>query len=252
MLKKSIYCAGSTPAIRYAEQILISMGFPISSDCNWNTGHLLLDIPSFQNSVTLRAGGNIDTLLNSLPNDIIIWGGNLSSPATESYQTVDLLKDELYLAKNAAITADCAVQIAAPLLTTTWQDTSALVIGWGRIGKCLSKLLKDIGCNVTVMARNRVSQCALQSLGYNTIDPGDMTGDVQQYRILFNTVPETVISEADAQYWSSCIKIDLASKKGVAGDNVVWARGLPGIHAPESSGKLIAETFSRLWKELNL
>ena len=165
---------------------------------------------------------------------------------------MDLLKDECYLAKNAAITADCALQVAAPLLTATWQESPALVIGWGRIGKCLSKLLKDIGNDVTVAARDPNVRSALESMGYRSIDTKNIAEATVQYRILFNTAPETIIREKDAVHWQNCIKIDLASRKGIAGEDVLWARGLPGIHAPESSGRLIAETIMRIWKERNL
>jgi len=250
MHRRHIYCAGTTAAIRYAEKSLHSIGFPVVNAPNWNVGHLLLDIPSFRDGMTLRMGGNMDTLLGSLPKDIIIWGGNLTCPATEGYKTVDFLKDELYLAKNAAITADCALQTAAPMLTATWQDSPALVIGWGRIGKCLAKLLKAIGNDVTVASRNPAARAALQSMGYQAVDSRYIHMDTEKYRIVFNTAPEPVIREEDAGRWNHCIKIDLASFKGIAGEDVLWARGLPGTHAPESSGKLIAETFARLWKEM--
>ena len=42
------------------------------------------------------------------------------------------------------------------------------------------------------------------------------------------------------------MKIELASKAGMVGDDIIPARGLPGIHMPESSGELIAKTFLRL------
>ena len=44
----------------------------------------------------------------------------------------------------------------------------------------------------------------------------------------------------------NAIKIDLASVPGMNGDDVIIARGLPGKEAPESSGKLIADTILRL------
>ena len=250
MHREHIYCAGTTAAIQYAESALRTSGFSVVNEPIWNTDHLLLDVPSFRDSKTLRSGGNIDTLLNSLPKDIVIWGGNLTDRITRNYQTVDLLKDELYLAKNAAITADCALQIAAPLLAGTWQDSPSLVIGWGRIGNCLSRLLKAAGSDVTVAARSPAVRAALISLGYQATDPGTINTEASEYRIVFNTAPSPVIYEKDAGNWKHCIKIDLASQKGIAGEDVVWARGLPGIHAPESSGKLIAETVSRLWKEM--
>lgn len=250
MHREYIYCAGSTAAIQYAKAALQASGFSVAREPDWNTGHLLLDVPSFRDNQTLRSGGNVDTLLNSLPKDIVIWGGNIPHRIAENCKTIDLLKDELYLAKNAAITADCALQIAAPLLTGTWQDSPSLIIGWGRIGKCLSHMLKALGNNVTVAARSPVVRATLVSLGYQAADPGTLHTEAEKYRIVFNTAPVMVIPEEASEYWKHCIKIDLASQKGIAGADVVWARGLPGIHAPESSGKLIAETFSRLWKEM--
>lgn len=252
MHRKRIYCAGNTAAIRYAGQFLQAMDFQITSEGSWDATHLLLDIPSFRDSTTLRSGGSIDTLLGSMPRDITILGGNLNIPAMEGYQTIDLLKDERYLAKNAAITADCALQVAAPLLTATWQESPALVIGWGRIGKTLSKQLRDMGNTVTVAARDPRARFALESMGYQAMDPQEITDHASRFRILFNTAPEPVINEEDAPHWQNCVKIDLASRKGIPGEDVVWARGLPGIHAPESSGRLIAETIARIWKEKKL
>jgi dipicolinate synthase subunit A len=70
---------------------------------------------------------------------------------------------------------------------------------------------------------------------------------IDAYRVIFNTVPSPVITEDEsAQCRSDCLKIDLASEVGIAGDDVLWARGLPGKDAPESSGKLIAKTILRL------
>lgn len=249
MERNRIYCAGNTPAIQYAKHFLVTGGFSVSHEPGWDVKHLLLDVPSFREDGRMRMGGTIDTLLSSLPRDIIIWGGNLSCPMTEGYRTMDLLKDEVYLANNAAITADCAIQIASPMLTATWQESPALVIGWGRIGKTLSKLLKGIGNDVTVATRDPATRAALQSMGYHAIDLQEMKQDAEKYRVLFNTAPEMVIAEADTGKWERCVKIDLATRKGIAGENVVWARGLPGIHAPESSGRLIAGTIARLWKE---
>ena len=46
--------------------------------------------------------------------------------------------------------------------------------------------------------------------------------------------------------------MDLASVRGISGDRVIWARGLPNQDAPEESGMLIAKTALRfaLGKEL--
>lgn len=250
MNQRPVYCAGSTPAILFAKEYLIRHDIPILDSPQWNCGHLLLDVPSFRPGSPLGTGGNLDTLLSALPRDIIIWGGGLSHPSLEQMHTVDLLQDEDYLAQNAAITAHCAVQIAATLLPSTLLGCAVLITGWGRIGKCLAQLLKAMNANVMVAARKPADLAALRSLGYIAVDYLDINCVLPDIRLLFNTVPEMVLPEETIGLCQNCIKVDLASQRGIAGSDVVWARGLPGIHAPESSGRLIAKTMLRRMKEV--
>ena len=44
----------------------------------------------------------------------------------------------------------------------------------------------------------------------------------------------------------NCLNIDLASVVGMEGKRIIYARGLPGKDAPETSGELIARTVLRL------
>ena len=69
------------------------------------------------------------------------------------------------------------------------------------------------------------------------------------FHVVFNTVPCAVLQAA--QFSRGCAKIDLASERGILGDDVIWARGLPGLHAPAESGKLIAKTFLLLRKAVH-
>lgn len=250
MTLKPVYCAGTTAALKAAKVFLSDRGVPISDSPLWNTGHLLLDVPSFRPGSLLCDSKNLDTLLTSLPRDVMVWGGNLDHPALAEYKRVDLLKDEQYLRENAAITAHCTLNVAAPLLCTTWAETPTLIIGWGRIGKCLGKLLKKLDCPLTVAVRSEKDRETLSSLGYRAVNTGDLKPVLSQFRVIINTVPAPVLKEEDFENSTGCIKIDLASQKGIAGEDVIWARGLPGIHAPESSGRLIADTFLRLFKEV--
>lgn len=243
-----IYPAGSTGACHYAAGFLHKQRFPLVDHPTPEVTHLLLDVPSFSPDGRLRGGGTLENLTDMLPPDITVIGGNLNHPALKSHAVVDLLQDERYLAANAAITADCALRVAAPLLSTSLVDSPALIIGWGRIGKCLSQMLKALGCDVTVAVRKERDRAMLLSLGYTAVTMGQMVHTLSRYRLIFNTAPENVLS---AQQLKSCtaVKIDLASKRGLEGDDVVWARGLPGIHAPESSGRLIAQTVMHYIKE---
>lgn len=244
-----IYPVGSTAALAYSEKRLYALGVPLVDHPSPEVTHLLLDVPSFGPDGNLRSGSNPERLLERLPAEITVVGGNLRHPILEEYNTIDLLQDPAYLAENAMITADCALQVAAPLLKTTFRDSPALIIGWGRIGKCLGQLLHGFGTQVIVGARKAADRAMASALGYYAVDTAELTRILPECRLLFNTVPATVLTQDQLSLCRSCIKIDLASKPGIIGTDVVWARGLPGIYAPESSGNLITDTFMRLYKE---
>lgn len=244
-----IYPAGMTESCRYAGDVLHQRGFPIVDHPTPEITHLLLDVPGFRNDGMLRSGENPQHLLSMLPETITIVSGNLDSAALKPYRKMDLLKDSDYLAQNAAITADCALKVAAPLLKTAFRDTPALILGWGRIGKCLSQLLKGAGFPVTVATRNPEDRSILRALGYRGLSFPEIPKQTDRFRLLFNTVPVPVFGAEDLDLFRNCIKIELASRDGLEGKDIIVARGLPGLHAPESSGRLIADTFFKLWKE---
>lgn len=240
-----IFTAGSTRGSAHAVEFLKQLGLNVADTAREDVRYLLLDVPSFGSEGRLRGGRDVKKLLSSLPKDIMICGGNLSHPALDGYETVDFLKDQGYLCENAYITAECALDVALPYLGRTLRGCPVLIIGWGRIGKCLGQLLKNIGADVTIAARNPAHQAMAHALGYHTTDIAELP--LNHFRLIYNTVPAPVVNREQLEHCSDdCIKIELASKDGMDGDDIIIARGLPGVHMPESSGKLIAETFLRL------
>lgn len=229
------YTAGYTAALSYAINYMKNCGCTILSQPDGAT-HLILPVPSFDPDGRIKGGGYLKDLLERLPKNITIIGGNLNRPELSDYRTIDLLQDPLYLAKNANITAHCAIKLAMTKLPVTLDGCGALVIGWGRIGKCLAKLLRQLGADVTVAARKETDRAMLSALGYKATDTSEL--DTLPYRVIFNTVP-TMISALSP---GKALKIDLASSLGLGSSDVIWARGLPNKDAPESSGELIALT----------
>jgi len=232
-----IYAAGYTPAMGYCIQTLKQKGFTILSEPTFQVTHLLLPVPSFSSDGSILGGGNLSTLLTLLPRDIVVIGGNLDCPDLVDYTTIDLLEDSSYLAQNAKITAYCAVKLASNQLPVILDHCKVLIIGWGRIGKTLSRLLKQMGAEVTVCSRQESNRSLLSALGYGATDFND--ADLSEYRLIFNTVPKMLFPKCPGD----ALKIDLASNLGLGAPDVIWARGLPGKDAPESSGTLIANTL---------
>lgn len=244
-----IYPIGATDACAYAGAFLEQSGFHLTDHPTPEVTHLLLDVPSFAADGSLRGGGSLTDALERLPAGITVIGGKLNHPVLTDYPILDLLLDPEYLARNGAITAECALRVAYPLLSTVLPDTPALVIGWGRIGKSLTKLLSNLGCPVTIAARNPTDRAMATALGYNTADIQRIPGILPGICLLFNTAPAPILDSGTLDEFRKCIKIDLASSPGLEGPDVIYARGLPGQYAPESSGKLIAGTIARHLRE---
>ena len=241
------YSTGHTGALVYAIRMLNDAGVEFLPCPDQHVTHLLLPIPSFDPDGRIKGGGSLEALLWQLPEDVIVIGGDLQRPELERYRKIDLLEDPQYLSENAAITAYCAIELAAQALPVVWKDCPVLIVGWGRIGKCLARLLDKLDAHVTVAARKETDRALLQAMGYAAVDIDEIS--TEDIRLIFNTVPEMVLADCPG----NSVKVDLASCPGIGGHDVLWARGLPGKHAPESSGELIARTvLKNLIREGNL
>lgn len=237
------YGTPGNAAVHFACEELQKSGHRVTNRPGEDVTHLILPVPSFGTDGHIRGGGDLRTLLTALPKDVKIIGGNLQNIPN----AIDLLQDEQYLAENAAITADCAMRIAGNNLSVRFEDCKALILGWGRIGKCLAQLLRSIGADVTVAARKQAHRAALISLGYQAADPSALENELANFRVIFNTAPQMILDESKTILCRpDCVLIDLASAPGMEGENVIVARGLPGRDLPESSGALIAASIKRL------
>lgn len=247
MSSLKFYAAGVSAALKYCLEELQFLGCEIATVPEETVTHLLLPAPAFEAEGILKGDVPLQPVLDRLPCDITVVGGNLQDPLLENYKTVDLLQDSLYLAENAQITAHCAVKAALQQLQVTLFGCSVLVVGWGRIGKCLAQLLRQMGAYVTVAARKETDRAMALALGYDVLDLQQRSYSLLRYQVIFNTAPVMVLPAESLSYCRpDCILMDLASKPGIESNRVIWARGLPNKLAPESSGKLMAKSILRL------
>ena len=237
------YCAGSSRAQIYAAAFLMEEGAIFLPAPDHTVTHLLLPVPSFEADGSIKGGGDLRQILSQLPKTVTVIGGNLNREELAEYEVLDLLKDPWYLARNASITAHCTLELALAKLPITLEKCPVLVIGWGRIGKCLSKLLHGLGACVTVAARKESRRVMIDALGYKSCAIEEI--HPENYRLIINTVPAMILPSASG----TALKIDLASIPGIGGAEVLQARGLPGRLAPESSGALMAQVITQWIKE---
>ena len=240
MFNCRICVAGHTSAMPMVLAQLKLRGFSVTQAASGDATHLLLPVPAFDPDGKVRGGGAVEELLSCLREDVTVIGGNLQHPALDGYSRVDLLEDPFFVAQNANITAHCALRMILHALPCIPERCPMLVIGWGRIGKCLARLLRQVGAKVTVAARKASDRAMLSALGYSSLDTVGL--DPIGFRVIVNTVPQMMLQDCDTDAYL----LDLASKPGLSGDSVVWARGLPAKLAPESTAHLIAHTVTRI------
>ncbi len=156
--------------------------------------------------------------------------------------------------KNARITAEAAIMTAMEMTDVGLLGTPMAVIGYGRIGQSLSRMLVAFRAQVTVYARRAASLAQAFSDGCTPRHITQLTTLTQGYGVIFNTVPVRLIDK-DILSVMPCetLLIDLASPPfGIdpeaAGDatarcglGVIFAPSLPGRYAPRSAGIVIAQ-----------
>lgn len=223
----TLYIPQPTPALCFAREALERAGIPLVSDGS-SAGCWLFPVPTGEISPPPAPG-------------TIIVGGKLDREELRGFPRLDLLEDARYLAENARLTAECALRILEEKLPTSIFGCPILIIGWGRIGKCLAQLLGRMGARVTVAARKPADLGMLTALGYETVTMEKIPEILPRMRIVVNTAPAPVLEEGELKLLpANGVKLDLASARGLAGEDVLWARGLPGKMLPEASGQLIA------------
>lgn len=164
---------------------------------------------------------------------------------------IDYFKCEKLQMKNALPTAEGAIQVAMENTDITINGSKCGVFGYGRIGKILSNMLKNMDADVTVFARKEKDLALAEALGYNTENIYFKSG-FSDFDIIFNTVPETFLdSDALGTTKNDVILIELASKPyGIdfesaekLGRKCVLASGLPGKVAPKTAGKILYDVI---------
>lgn len=211
-----------------------------------------------------KINGEILTLdeIFDLPNvkDKVIFSGAISNNIKERmdkknikyYDLMDL--DEVAIL-NGIPTAEGAIATAMEMTDFTLCSSNVLVMGFGRIGKILSKMLHGIGATVYVEARKEKDLAEIRAMGYIPINLADLEKDLDKFNIIFNTVPIMILDKSKLDIIDKkCSIIDLASSPGGVdfsyakeiGLNVVWALALPGKVAPLSSAIYIKEAIDKI------
>jgi len=156
---------------------------------------------------------------------------------------------------NSVPSAEGAIQMAMEHTDITIHGSRSVVLGFGRCGVTLARMLSGIGAEVTVCARKSADLARIQEMKLHAVPMNQLLDAVRDADLIFNTIPAMVLpAEVLAKVPRSSVIIDIASKPGGTdfryaekrGIKALLAPGLPGIVAPKTAGQILARTICRL------
>ena len=206
---------------------------------------------------------NVDEFINCIAGKTLI-AGNITEEIKRKLENsnipyIDLLKREEFTVLNTIATAEGTIQIAMEETQKTLHGSKVLVMGFGRIGKVLAKMLDGIGAKVYCEARKNEDIAWIKAYGYEPIHLNNLNEHLNEFDIIISTIPFQVLDKERLELFrKDVVIIDLASNPGGVDRKVakekdlklIWALSLPGKVAPLTSAIYIKETLYHVLKEL--
>lgn len=159
---------------------------------------------------------------------------------------------------NAIPSAEGAVQMAMEAVPITIHGSKSFVLGFGRTGATLARMLKGIGAETYVVARKPADLARIAEMGLIPLTYAELPGMIGKADIIFNTVPAMVLTADLLKLAKREVYInDLASAPGGTdfaaaadlGIKAVLAPGLPGVVAPKTAGMILARVIPCIIEE---
>jgi dipicolinate synthase subunit A len=198
--------------------------------------------------------------IQSLPKHAVVYTG-LAQPylkklcSNEDIKLVELFDRDDVAIFNSIPTAEGAIMIAIKQTDFTIHSSNCLVLGMGRTGLTLARVLHALGAHVTIGVNRTEQYARAYEMGFKPFYTTDLASEVDKVNLIFNTIPTMIITaQVIAHIPSQAVIIDLASKPGGTdfrfagkrGVRAILAPGLPGIVAPKTAGQIIARALSQL------
>ncbi|MCL2719472.1 MAG: hypothetical protein FWE14_11915 [Lachnospiraceae bacterium] len=168
--------------------------------------------------------------------------GKVSSEVGEAcrkaqVKVINYMACEDLLSKNAELTAEGLLAIIIQNTNFALAASRILILGYGRCGKAILRLLSKFSCLVDI---------------YDTV-PASLK--YASYNIVINTIPAPVCTkEFLIQFEPDCLFFEIASSPGgfdkIAIEEfaltLVNCPGIPGLYSPQSAGIAIGETVLKM------
>lgn len=230
--------------------------------------YIILPLPVSRDGKTLNAPFSRDKIkLQSLYDNLKnkkIFGGIISPEIKNLFNKNSKIYDfcrEDFSILNAVPTVEGAIKEVFENSDKTIFSSKCLVTGYGKIGKVLCKLLKNMGADVTASMRSLQDFAWAKTDGIKAIHTEKLSANSLDFNIIFNTIPSIVFNQILLEKCSKeTLIIDLASKPGGIdktaakdlGIKTIHSLGIPGKYFPETAAEIIKTTIYKIAEEEKL
>lgn len=159
---------------------------------------------------------------------------------------------------NSIPTVEGTIMMAIQHTDFTIHGSRVMVLGLGRTGMSVARSFHVLGAKVKVGARKSEHIARITEMGMEPFFLDNLEEVVKDVDICINTIPVNILTaKVLAKMPTHTLIIDLASKPGGTdfryaekrGIKALLAPGLPGIVAPKTAGKILANVLSQLLQE---
>ncbi|WP_174613340.1 dipicolinic acid synthetase subunit A [Virgibacillus ihumii] len=155
---------------------------------------------------------------------------------------------------NSIPTAEGTIMMVIEHTDYTIHSSRVIVVGFGRVGNTVANKFAALGAKVSVCAQSIKDLARITEMGLTAIPLDELEKHTSESDLLINTIPANVVRKDSIQNLPPhAFIIDLASKPGGTdfdyakqrGIKAILARSLPGIVAPKTSGKILADVIKQ-------
>lgn len=168
---------------------------------------------------------------------------------------VELSADDEMAWRNAVPTAEGALALAMANARITIHSSRSVVVGYGRCGQQICRLLVCMGASVRAIVFDAVERARAWAAGLEARSPRELPEALRDADMVFNTAPAPVLTaRVLAGMRRDSLILDVASEPGGTdfeaaarlGIRAIHALGLPGRTAPRTAGAILADVVPRL------
>ncbi|MFD1018235.1 dipicolinic acid synthetase subunit A [Thalassobacillus hwangdonensis] len=159
---------------------------------------------------------------------------------------------------NSVPTVEGTIMMVIQNTDFTIHSSRVYILGLGRVGMSVARAFHGLGAKVFVGIRRSEHYARVMEMGLTPFYLNELEQVSGNCDVLINTIPAEIVTAAVIQKMPGhTFVLDLASKPGGTdfryaekrGIKAVLAPGLPGIVAPKTAGKILANVVLQVLKE---